>query len=198
MLRDMLRFVGVMLVGISIPAVARSDGPRGKVVRVERERTFPLVTPVMCVQMQADGSGLCIGPQPKPGESVILVDETQVLAEIKIDSATKAMPNCDSVWSVTGSVIKGDVTAGHRNKSIGLIDVNVHKTAARRIAESKTTKPSPDSRVEIAIYRDGDGTADVVASEATCPGVGGECIEFWTRRPKGLERVWTANLRICR
>ncbi len=196
MLEDMLRFVGVLLVGISIPALAET--PRGKVVRVERERTFPMVTPVLCVQMQADGSGLCIGPQPKTGDSVILVDETQVLAEIKIDGATKAMPNCDSVWSVTGSVIKGDVTAGKRNKSIGLIDANVSKTGARRVPESKTTKPAPDSRVEIAIDRDGDGTADVVASEATCPGVGGECIEFWTRRPKGLERVWTANLRICR
>jgi len=184
---------------MTLPTLMTSaDSPKGKVVRVERERTSPMVVPVLCVQMQPDGSGLCIGPQPKAGESVIVVDEAQVLAEIKIDSATQAMPNCDSVWQVTGSVVRGDVNAGKRNKSVGLIDANVSRTTSRRVAESKVTRPTPDSRVEIGIDRDGDGTADVIASEATCPSVGGECIEFWTRRPKGLERVWSANLRICR
>ncbi len=187
-----------VLVGICLPAIALAEAPRGKVVRVERERSFPVVTPVLCVQMQADGTGLCIGPQPKAGETVVLVDENAVHAEVKIDGATKAMPTCDSVWSVTGTVLRGDVNAGRRNKMIGLIDANIDRNKARRVPESKVTKPAPDSRVEIGIDRDGDGTPDVLAAEATCPGVGGECIEFWTRRPKGLERVWSANLRICR
>lgn len=185
-----------ILVGAT--GLALGDAPRGKVVRVERPRTFPLVVPVMCVQMQADGTGLCIGPQPKAGETVVLVDESQVIAEVKIDGATKAMPTCDSVWSVTGTVMRGDVTAGRRNKSIGLIDANIDRNAARRVPENKIAKPTDDSRVEIGIDRDGDGVADVLAAESTCKGVGGECIEFWTRRAKGLERVWSANLRICR
>ncbi len=198
MLGGMSRFAVIVVAVVGVLPSAVDATPRGKVVRVERARTFPLVTPVLCVQMQADGSGLCIGPQPKVGDTVVLVDENQVIAEIKIEGATKAMPNCDSVWGVTGTVTRGDVAAGRRNKSIGLIDANVDRNAARRVPEAKVVKPSEDSRVEIGIDRDGDGNADVLAAEATCPGVGGECIEFWTRRSKGLERVWSANLRICR
>lgn len=198
MLGGMSRFAAVLVVVGGILPSPADGAPQGKVVRVERARTFPLVIPVLCVQMQSDGSGLCIGPQPKPGDSVVLVDEHQVIAEIKIDGSVKAMPNCDSIWNVTGTVLRGDVAAGRRNKIIGLIDGNVDRRQAKRIEERKVVKPAPDSRVEIGIDRDGDGTADVLAAEATCPGVGGECIEFWTRRAKGLERVWSANLRICR
>jgi hypothetical protein len=192
----MLR-LAVIVVGLTMltPAVAT---PRGRIIRVERTRTMPLVTPVLCVQMQNDGSGLCIGPQPKPGDLVVLFDENQVIAEIKIDAANKAMPNCDSVWGVTGTVVRGDPSQGKRNKVIGLIDGFVDRKNARRIPDAKVPRPAPDSRVEIGIDRDGDGTVDVIASESTCPNTGGECIEFWTRRPKGLEKVWTANLRICR
>jgi hypothetical protein len=192
----MLRLAAIVVALTMIQPASAT--PRGRVVRVERTRTVPLFTPVLCVQMMNDGSGLCIGPQPKPGETIVVVDENQVLAEIKVDGSTKAMPNCDSVWSVTGSVMRGDPTQGRRNKSIGLIDGTVDRQQSRRIPENKVPKPSEDSKVEIGIDRDGDGKADVIASEATCPGVGGECIEFWTRRAKGFEKVWSANLRICR
>ena len=197
MVRSAVIVVGLTMITPGLDAGADAP-PRGRVVRIERTRTVPLVTPVLCVQMMNDGSGLCIGPQPKPGEVIVVVDEATVLAEIKVDGAAKAMPNCDSVWQVTGSVLRGDPTAGRRNKSIGLIDGIVDRQAARRVPDAKVARPAPDSRVEIGIDRDGDGIADVVAAEATCPGVGGECIEFWTRRAKGLEKVWSANLRICR
>lgn len=195
----MLRLASMIVVGAAVSAVASADVPRGKVVRIERERTVPLVTPVLCIQIQSDGSGLCIGPQPKAGESMVLVDESQVVAEIKVDGSTKTMPTCDAVWNITGTVVRGDVTSSRRNKSFGLIDANVSRTAARIVPQNKITKPAPDTRVEIGIDRDGDGSADVLVAEAACPGTGGgDCIEFWTRRNKGLERVWSANLRICR
>jgi hypothetical protein len=190
----MLRLIGLIVVGMSLPAVA--DPRAGKVVRVERERTIPLITPVLCVQIKPDGSGLCIGPQPKIGESVILVDETQVIAEVKVDGTSKGQPNCDAVWQITGTVIRGDVSKGN-HKSIGLIDANTSNTAARVVPKNKLPKLAKDARVELGIDRDGDGTADVLASNAGCAG-GGECIEFWSRRAGGLERVWSTNLQSCR
>lgn len=192
----MLRLTCAVLVGASfvMPAIA---APKGKVVRVERTRTFPLVTPVICFQMQSDGTGLCVGPQPKQGDIIVLVDESAVLAEIKVEGMTKAMPSCDVVWQVNGSVIKGDVSAGRRSKTMGLIDAGIDRSAARRIAEDKIAKPTPDTRVEIGIDRDGDGQADMLVAQGTCPGVGNECLEFWSRRPKGLEKVWSSNLRAC-
>jgi hypothetical protein len=195
----MLRSAAILVaLTTMLPASVDADGPRGRVVRVERSRTIPLVIPVLCVQMMTDGSGLCIGPQPKHGDQIVVVDENQVLAEIKVDASTKAMPNCEAVWNITGSVTRGDPTTGRRNRSIGLIDGVVDRQQARRVPDAKVSRPAPDSRVEIGIDRDGDGKADVVVSEATCPGTGGECIEFWTRRANGLERVWSTNLRICR
>lgn len=190
----MLRLIGMIVVGMALPAVAET--PVGKVIRVERERTLPSVTPILCVQIQPDGTGLCIGPQPKTSESVILVDETQVIAEIKVDSVTKAQPNCDSVWNITGSVVRGDISQGNR-KAIGLIDSNTSTTAARVVPKKKLPKLAQTDRVELGIDRDGDGTPDVIAAGSSCPG-GGECIEFWARRAKGLEKVWSTNLQSCR
>jgi hypothetical protein len=190
----------VMLAALAIAPARQvdADAPRGRVVRIERTRVVPLVTPVLCVQMLMDGTGLCIGPQPKAGEVIVVVDETQVLAEIRVDTTTKAMANCDAVWNIGGTVVRGDPTQGRRSRSIGLIDGGVDRQNSRRVPDSKVTRPAPDSRVEIGIDRDGDGHADVIAAEAACPNVGGECIEFWTRRAKGMERVWSTNLRACR
>jgi hypothetical protein len=190
----MLRITCAVVVALAVPAIA---APRGKVVRIERARTFPLVTPVICFQVQTDGTGLCVGPQPKQGDVIVLVDETQVLAEVRIDTMTKAMATCDAVWQVSGSVIKGDVNAGRRTKTMGLIDAGIDRNAARRVPEDKIPKPAPDTRVEIGIDRDGDGQADMLVAQGSCPGIGNECIEFWSRRPKGLERVWSSNLRVC-
>jgi len=193
----MRRLASALLVGaLGTLAAPVAAGPRGRVVRVERSRTFPLVTPVLCFQIQSDGSGLCIGPQPKSGDAIVLVDETQVIAELRVDTSTKAMPSCEVVWGFQASVVRGDITAGRRSKMMGLIDAGIDRQQARRLPDDKVPRPTPDSRVEIGIDRDGDGTADVVVAQGTCT-AGGECIEFWSRRPKGLERVWSANLRIC-
>ncbi len=197
MLGDM-RLPGALLVAttavIALPAIA---APRGRVVRVERTRAFPLITPILCFQVQTDGTGLCIGPQPHTGDVIVLVDETQVIAEVRVDGITKAMPSCDVVWNIQGSVLRGDVTAGKRSRTMGLIDGNIDRKEARRVPDDKIVKPTPDTKVELGIDRDGDGTADVVVAQSTCQGTGNDCIEFWTRRAHGLERVWSSNLRIC-
>src|SRR5512138_1156524 len=113
--------VGGLLVGASL-ALTATAAPRGKVVRVERVRSCPPSTPVICFQVQSDGSGMCVGPQPKVGDVVVLVDETAVIAEIRVDGTSKPMSNCEVVWQVTGTVLKGDVANGKRSKAMGLID----------------------------------------------------------------------------
>jgi hypothetical protein len=190
----MMRLFGVVVIGISIPALGAPTP--GKVVRVERERAFPLVIPVLCVNVQDDGSAMCIGPQPKAGEVITVIDETKVLAEVRVDGSKRYTPKCDSMWTVTGSVINGTVDPRNR-KSLGLIDANISNTAARMVPRDKLPSPQADIRVELGIDRDGDGTADVLAAGGNCGGARNECVEFWTRRRKGLERVWTANLQTC-
>ncbi len=190
------RMLGVLAMIAGASAWAGPRAPHGRVVRVERSRSFPLVTPVLCFQFQSDGSGLCIGPEPKTGDSVVLVDESQVVAEVRVDRASRAMPRCDLVWAIQGSVLRGDPNGGRHSKTMGLIDAGIDRRQARRIPEDKVERPGPDSRVEIGIDRDGDGLADVVVAQGACQTTP-QCIEFWSRRSKGLERVWTANLQLC-
>ena len=193
----MLRFTGALLVG-AVLALTASAAPRGRVVRVERPRTCAPVTPVICFEIRPDGGATCLGPQPKDGDIIVVLDETAVFAEVKVDSATKAPGvNCDVVWKVNGTVLKGDVSSGKRSKTMGLIDNCVDRQAARRLPEDKIVKPTADTRVEIGFDRDGDGQADMLVAQGTCPGAGTECIEYWSRRSKGLERVWSTSLRAC-
>lgn len=195
-MRPGLSAAGIVVAMLVLAPVHAGAAPHGRVVRVERSRAFPLVVPVLCFQVQSDGRGLCIGPQPKTGDQVVLVDETQVVAEVRVDTATKMTPSCDMVWTFQGSILRGDVTAGRRSKMMGLIDAGIDRQQARRLPDDKVPAPSADSRVELGIDRDGDGTADVVVTQTNCS-AGGECVEFWSRRAKGLERVWSANLRVC-
>lgn len=188
--------VGAVLIALPLSADVGA-APRGKVVRVERARTSPTVIPAICFQFSNGGQGMCIGRQPKTDESIILMDEQQVVAEIRIGQVTAAKLGCDAVWNVEGSVVSGDVSAGRRSKTMGLIDGNVDRKAARMVPEDKIAKPVPDAKVAIGMDRDGDGQSDVVITQSKCPTGTGDCIDFWTRRTKGLEKVWTSSLDTC-
>lgn len=190
----MLR-LAVIVVGLAGATSALADG---KVVRVERVRVTPLIVPVLCVNVRPSGEGMCIGPQPKRGDSVILLDETQVIAELKIDDAKRLQPACDAVWTVTSSVVRGDVSAAS-SRSIGLIDASASPRSSRLLPKQKLPKPTPQmGRVELGIDRDSDEKADVLVTGGSCTNAPGECLEFWSRRSNGLEKVWSADLQPCR
>jgi hypothetical protein len=200
MLRVMLRGASVILVGAM--ALTAWASPRGRVVRIERSRTVSNVIPILC-ELRQDMSGMCVGgTSPQIGDVVLVVDETHMIAEVRITSAQRLSQKCDTRWSVSGEILRGDMAQAQRRKSIGLIDSTLDRRGTRRIDEKNIPSPNgdPDGSVGLGVDRDGDGIADLVVTQSRCQaqsGGGNECIELWTKRDKGMTRAWTTNLRNC-
>ncbi|MEO8700274.1 MAG: hypothetical protein ABI867_09530 [Kofleriaceae bacterium] len=189
----MSRLAFVVLVAAASSAVA---APHGRVVRVERAKASSNVIPILCVELRGD-AGICIGAQPQVGDLIVVVDEQKTIAEVRVTAANMYLPKCDMIWSITGEVVRGDLTQSRR-KSLGLIDPLLDRRSGRRIEEDKIPSPEPGSRVGFGVDRDGDGIADVLATSSSCGGSGEDCIDIWTRRDKQLSKVWSTNLRNCR
>ena len=200
MLGGMLRVASVILVGAM--ALTAWASPRGRVVRVERSRSLSNVIPILC-ELRQDMSGMCVGgTPPQIGDVVLVVDETRMIAEVRITSAQRLSQKCDTMWSVSGEIVRGDMAAAQRRKSIGLIDPTLDRRATRKVDEKTIPSPSddPQGSVGLGVDRDGDGTADLVLTQSRCQaqaGGGNECIDLWTKREKGMTRAWTTNLRNC-
>ena len=204
MLGDMLRVASVVLVGAM--ALTAWAGPGGRVVRIERARATNAPIPILC-ELRSDMSGMCVGASPQVGDTVLVVDEAQTIAEVRISKTQQLSAKCDTVWSVEGELLRGDMSQAQRRKSIGLIDATLDRRGTRRVDEDKIVSPSgePEVRVGLGVDRDGDGVADIVVTQSRCegqqtPGGAGnnECIDIWTKRGgKGMTRAWSTNLRHC-
>lgn len=189
------RLAFVLVAAMAVSAVA---APHGRVVRVERARASVNVIPIVCVELRAD-AGICIGAQPQIGDTIVVVDEQKTIAEMRVTTAQMYLPKCEMIWSISGEVVRGDLSQGNRRKSLGLIDPLLDRRTGRRIEEDKLTAPEPGARVGFAVDRDGDSAADVLVTSSSCGGGNGEdCIDIWTRRDKQLAKVWSTNLKNCR
>ena len=206
MLGDMLRIACLILVGAMAPTAWAA--PHGRVVRVERHRGTNATVPVLC-EVRPDAQATCVGPPPSIGDTIVVVDEAHLVAEVRVIQLQPYMPKCDTLWKVTGEVVRGDLSQARSNKSIGLIDPTIDRRAARKISEDSITSPSssPEVRVAIGVDRDGDGTADVIVTQYSCDASGQPansnmaidfCIDIWSRRDDGIKRAWTTKLQSCR
>lgn len=204
----MTRVLGVVLVGaIALPAQAAPRArPQGKVVRVERARG-PAVIPRIC-DIKADKKGTCLGTRPGVGEVVMVLDETGVVAQVRINEVTEFSSgigaSCNVLWQITTDVIAGDLSA-IPGRTVGLIDPEVHPHNARIFAQ--TSMPDPPSgnsndKVVAAIDRNGDGNPDVVIAQTACEDHGsppntGMCFDEWSRVGGKLAKVQQTNFSAC-
>lgn len=196
--------MGVVLVGaVALPAQA---APSGKVVRVERARGA-MVIPRVC-DMQADKTGLCLGTQPLPGEVVMVLDETGVIAQARIIEvtafATGTAAGCNALWRIKTDVVVGDLSAIPM-RTIGVVDPEVHPHKARMYAQA-SLPPHPNGssseKVLAAIDRNGDGSPDIVLTQTTCDdGAGqsgsGMCVDEWARVAGKMTKVQQTNFSAC-
>jgi hypothetical protein len=194
MLESLVRFAFAVVLAAATSAVA---APHGRVVRIERARASSNVIPILCVEIRGD-AGICIGAQPQLGDTIVVVDEEKTIAEVRVTSANMYLPKCDMIWSITGEVIRGDLSGHARRKALGMIDPLLDRRSGRRIEEDKIPAPEEGSRVGLGIDRDGDGTPDVLATSSSCGGANEDCIDIWTRRNNKLSKVWSTNLKNCR
>lgn len=194
----MARWIGIAVVLSSAAALA---GPSGRVVRVERSGSSR-IAPRLC-DIHGD-TGNCVGDEPHAGQTVVILDERRVIAEVQIVEATSFSPGCPALWSVKTRALRGAVSDGD---GIGLIDAGLDLARAHLIDRSRTPPSpsgSPDDEVWRAIDRDGDGAADIVITRYTCdpagrPVLGGvtNCVDLWARTGARMTRTTQLNFSLC-
>lgn len=194
----MSRVLGVALMLWSVAAAAR---PSGRVVRVERSG-ISRIAPRLC-EIHGD-TGNCVGDEPRAGQSVLVLDERRVVAEVQIAEATSFSPSCPMLWTVKVRPVRG--AAGDAD-GIGVIDPGLDPNRAHLIERGRAPSSpsgSPDDEVWRAIDRDGDGAADILITRYSCdasgrPTTGGaaSCIDLWARTGARMTRTTQLNFALC-
>lgn len=205
MLDDMTRLWCLVLVGaLALPAIA-APRAKGRVVRVERSRSTAAV-PRIC-EVRTDHTGMCLGPRPAAGDMISVIDETGVVAQVRITEietypAGSTTPSCDGLWGIKSELVRGDLSV-IPIRGIGLLATDVHPRKAR-VMPSDQFPPPPSGRSDektlAAIDRDGDRDADVVVTQSTCGGTSsaGPCLDQYARMGGGrMVHVYQINLATC-
>jgi hypothetical protein len=176
-------------------------GPQGRVVRVERTPTWH-AAPGIC-DLHGD-VGLCFGEEPRAGQTVIALDERQVVAELQVVEASNQVLRCANLWRIKTRATRG---ALHDGEGIGLIDRSVDVQRAH-VIDHPDLRMGPGGHtgddVWRAIDRDGDGDADAMLTRYTCDdtghpvaGASSHCIDVWARIGKRMTRTAQINLAQC-
>jgi hypothetical protein len=175
-------------------------GPGGRVIRVERTTGGSNVAPRLCEVH----SGVCIGEEPRPGQTVVVLDERHVAAELQIVEVTGLAASCAKLWTVKTRELRG-VAAD--SDAMGLIDPDLNPSRARLLDKHHLpASPSGSSEEEVwrAIDRDGDGAADILITRYRCdtsgrPLTGGStsCVDVWARLGPRMTRTFQLNLAQC-
>ncbi len=200
----MVRVVPFIVAGWALVAAGldANAGPRkGKVVRVERSRGRTSI-PRVC-DVRGDLTGTCLGPEPVTGETIAVLDETGVVAEVRIKAATPfsaGSTSCTSLWNVTTDVIRGDVAAVAM-RTIGVSDPELNLRRARNLPREQFPQ-SPSGRsnevVVMAVDRDGDATADLVLTQGPCDtSASSSCIDEYVKAGGRLTRVHQTDFASC-
>jgi hypothetical protein len=191
------------LVLVLWPAIAFA-GPSGRVIRVERTASHANVAPRLC-EIRGE-AGTCLGEAPRVGQTMLVLDEHRVVAELQVVEAASFVATCTNLWTVKTRALHG----GPTGDGVGVIDVGISPSRAHVLDKHHfPAGPSGVTGEEVwrAIDRDGDGTADIVVTRYNCDGSGRPtggwgtyCVELWARvgGPGGkMARTSQINLAQC-
>jgi len=194
----------VWLVSLAWSAIAAA-GPSGRVIRIERAGGASTVPPRLC-EIRGE-TGTCVGDEPRAGQTVVVLDERRVIAEVQVVEVTSVVAACPNLWTVKTRHVRGAPSDSNGNNGIGVIDPALNPNRAHVL--DKAHMPSspgamPNEEVWRAIDRDGDGTADIMITRYSCdssskPQNGGStsCIDVWARVGTRLLRTTQLNFAQC-
>ncbi|MEJ7602965.1 MAG: hypothetical protein WKG01_34070 [Kofleriaceae bacterium] len=196
----MLRLLAIASV-VGTTMLASAAPPPGKVVRVERRRAnADEAAPTVC-EVKSDPSGFCIGKSPLVGDRGVVVDDTHVIAELKVAKIASLNPSCDMLWSVTFEITSGDLSSVRSSKSIAIVSAKGDHRSARRVPEDRVQSPSSNTneRVIVAVDRDKDAQVDLFVTAYQCDASGNavaagsqhavdNCVDVWSHTEKQPRR----------
>lgn len=190
---------------IALWSATAAAGPAGRVIRIERSGTAASVAPRLC-EIRGD-TGTCVGDEPRAGQTVIVLDEHHVIAEVQIVEASSVVAACPNLWTVKTRTVRGATSDHNGNNGIGVIDPAILPARAHVLERGRLpASPSglPSEEVWRAIDRDGDGTADILITRYTCdaagkplPSASTSCIDIWARIGQRLLRTTQINFAQC-
>jgi hypothetical protein len=190
---------------IALWSATAAAGANGRVIRIERAGGASNVAPRLC-EIRGD-NGTCVGDEPRVGQTVVVLDERHVLAEVQIVEVASVIAACPNLWTVKTRALRGATTDNNGNNGIGVIDPAINPSRAHVLDRSHLpASPSglPSEEIWRAIDRDGDGTADIMITRYTCDSSGKPttvgttaCIDVWARVGPRMMRTTQLNFAQC-
>ncbi len=195
----MSRLAALVFVIGMVPAQA---APSGRVVRVERAGGSGGAAPRLC-EIRGE-TGTCVGDEPKAGQTVVVLDDRHVVAELQVVEATPFVASCPNLWTVKTRAARG---TADDVEGIGVIDAGLNPNRAHVLDKDHLpASPSrqPGDEVWRAVDRDGDGIADILITRYGCdpagkPLAGGStyCIDVWARVGSRMVKTTQLNFAQC-
>jgi hypothetical protein len=190
---------------ILVWSAAAAAAPSGRVIRIERSGGPSTVAPRLC-EIRGD-SGTCVGDEPRVGQTVVVLDERRVLAEVQVTEVASVIAACPNLWQVKTRPVRGSHHDGTGASGIGVIDPALNPSRAH-VLDRSHLPPSPggmpNEEIWRAIDRDGDNTADIMITRYSCdssskPQSSGSiyCIDVWARIGTRLQRTTQLNFAQC-
>jgi hypothetical protein len=183
----------VVAVGLGLAAAAEARPRPGKVVRVDRPRASGRGAPRLCQLAPRELRGQCFGRAPAIGEVAAVLDESGVLAHLRVVSAQESRDPCGNVslWDVAYERLRGDPAARQSYLTLAVFDLALGPRA--RVMPNPTELAAPGgppwAQTWSAIDLDGDRGADFALVGYTCDAGGAPqpgardafCAEYWFR-----------------
>lgn len=187
--------------GTAKPAGRRAErrpklSPRGKVVRIERQRQQAVTKPRIC-NVPFDGQGTCFGDAPTLGDRASLFDyESNYLGELRVTTVTPSqLDTCGS-----GSIhdfrfeLSGSVHSGPPAAALAIFGMDLDARRSKIVADMSklpTTVDTSGAQPVLGVDRDGDGSMELMLAVRDCrdlapPPLSGSasarrtfCLEYW-------------------
>jgi hypothetical protein len=193
------------VLAIVVWSAVAGAAPSGRVIRIERAGGPSTVVPRLC-EIRGD-SGTCVGDEPRVGQTVVVLDERRVLAEVQVTEVASVVAACPNLWTVKTRPVRGSRHDGTGAGGIGVIDPALNPSRAH-VLDRSHLPPSPggmpNEEIWRAIDRDGDNTADIMITRYSCdssskPQGSGSiyCIDVWARIGTRLMRTTQLNFAQC-
>lgn len=212
-----MRLAAIILGTALVAAMAMSTGAiakptrKGKVVRVERPRTFEASVLRLCqMENQQIGMASCFGSVPEIGDEAAVYDPNGFQGRVRVTEIKPQQGNLcggTSGGEVLFEYIEGtgqlDVTGGR----LAVFGVSVEANGRTDAAAYNIRTPSnrPNESVFLALDRNGDNDVDVLATWYDCVNTAPPnpfvtsapttsynyvyCIDHWTKNDSTWERA---------
>jgi hypothetical protein len=192
-----LPLVAGLAAAVALAALPGADAdarPRpGKVVRVDRPRAVGRRAPRLCQLAPRELRGQCFGRAPTVGEVASVLDESGVLAQVRVLSAQETRDPCGNVslWEVVYERVRGDPAGRASHLALAVFDLALGPRA--RVVANPGDLAAPGgpawAQTWSAIDVDGDGAADFALVGYPCDARGAPqpgardafCAEYWFR-----------------